>query len=510
MADRKKNLIVINSLTGILNRIVVILFGMIFRRIFILYLGESISGLSSLYTSILNFLSIATAGLGSAAIYRIYLYNANNETDKILEIEKFTRLFYRIVTCFIFVVGIIFSIFLNRMIMNNEYSILFLRSVFMIQVLSECISYWFSSKRMILQALEKLYLISVVEIVTNICVYILQIFIIITTQNYYLYLFTLVLKYAIIGILIHLLSIKEFPWIKKKSNFKLSEVKYLFHDLKNTIFVQISNFIFLSTDSLVISNFLGLVFVNLYDNYMIIINALLSAVDEINAALRAAFGNILAKDSEKQKKLQFITSTTFIQFLISTFCIVSIKCLIDDFIVIWLGDKYIMSSKVSNIIILNLYCILLSSPFKNYMTMCGKFNIDKKIILSSAILNIILSIILVKRIGLAGVILGTLIGNIFMWVERGVYFFKEFEGQEVLLYFSELIKYMLVTIISMFFTITITDYIGIWIINAYLSFVIKIIVCIIFSVGIPLFLFRKRSEVKKLIKLCKGAISHGK
>jgi len=510
MAEKKKNLIVINSLTGVLNRIIVILFGMIFRRVFILYLGESVSGLSSLYTSILNFLSIATAGLGSAAIYRIYLYNANNETDKILEIEKFTRLFYRVVTCFIFFIGIVFSIFLNRIIMNNEYSMLFLRSVFMIQVLSECINYWFSSKRMILQALEKLYLISIVEIVINVIIYIIQIIIIITTKNYYIYLFTLVLKYMIMGVLIHLLSFKEFPWLKKKSNFKLAEVKYIFCDLKNTISVQISNFIFLSTDSLIISNFLGLIFVNLYDNYMIIINALSSAVDEVNAAFRAAFGNVLAKDSERRRKLQFIMSTTFVQFLISTFCIISLKCLMDDFVVIWLGDKYVMSSKISNIIILNLYCILLGSPFKNYMTMCGKFNIDKIIILSSAIANIILSIILVKRIGLAGVILGTFIGNILMWVERGLYFFKEFERQEIILYFSELIKYMLTTGIIMFLAVRITDYINIWTMNMYLSFAVKAMICVVFSMGIPLFLFRKRNEVKKLIELCKGVVLRGK
>jgi len=97
-----------------------------------------------------------------------------------------------------------------------------------------------------------------------------------------------------------------------------------------------------------------------------------------------------------------------------------------------------------------------------------------------------------------------------MWVERGLYFFKEFERQEIILYFSELIKYMLTTGIIMFLAVRITDYINIWTMNMYLSFAVKAMICVVFSMGIPLFLFRKRNEVKKLIELCKGVVLRGK
>lgn len=506
MTITTKKMILINSIIGILNRVVILILGMVSRRIFIIYLGESVSGLSSLYTNILSFLSIATAGLGTAAIHRIYICNAVHDDNEIIKIEKFTRLFFRCVTCFVFVMGIIFSFFLDKMILNNQYSISFLRTVFLMQVLSECANYWFSSKRIILQALEKLYIISLIEMIVNIGIYILQILLIIKTQNYFLYLITFIIKYTIIGYFIHKTAINEYPWIKRKCILNLKEMKYLFTDLKNTIFLQISTFIFISTDSMVISSFLGLLYVNLYDNYLIIINALTSAIDEINGAVRATFGNLLAKNSSDEKKLNFIVSTTFVQFLLASFCVVSLKGLMDDFVTIWLDEKFILPSLTSNIIIINLYCTFLSSPFKNYMTMCGKFNVDKKITFSSAVINIILSIILVQKIGLLGVIGGTLIGNIMMWIERGWYFFRSYDKKVTINYCIDLLKYFFVTFIVLIITSEVINYYSTFIKGIYSLFMLKLFICLSVPNIITCFLFRKKDEIKKIIHLCRGVI----
>ena len=44
----------INSALGVINRLVTIILGLVFRKIFITNLGDSLSGLSSLYTNLLK------------------------------------------------------------------------------------------------------------------------------------------------------------------------------------------------------------------------------------------------------------------------------------------------------------------------------------------------------------------------------------------------------------------------------------------------------------------------
>lgn len=495
----KENKLIFNSVTGVLNRIVSLVFGMVFRKIFIMYLGESLSGLTSLYSNILNFLNLATVGLGVAAIHKIYLCNANENYEEIQKIEKFTKIFFRGVTIVIFVVGMIFTLFLDKLIYNNAYDISFLRLVFLMQVLSECAVYWFTSKKVILQACEKIYVISIVEIVTNIVMYIAQIAIIVLTQNYLLYLITLIVKYLIIGLSIHRITIKQYPYLKESVSFEWKEMRYLFSDLKDTIFLQISTFVFISTDSLVLSKYLGLVMVNAYDNYMIILNAVTSVVDEINAAIRATFGNKLAKNSGDKEMIAFIQSTTFIQYLLAAFCSSSLYCLMSPFIGLWLGEKFVLSNYMVLLFSVNFFVASLGSPLKNYMTISGEFNRDKKVTFSSAIINLGLSIILAQKIGIAGAILGTLIGNALMLLERTVIFFKCLVGKGFVDYIKNLLKYTICFIISMAVTKYACDMLHLG--NSILEFILKMMICVVMPNMINMLLFHKRKEVKELLSL---------
>ena len=260
-----------NSFYGIANRVITIILGLIFRKVFISYLGESLSGLSSLYTNLLNFLALATAGLSVSSLQKLYVFNSQGDVEAIKKVERFTNIFYRSVSIVVIVTGLIFSVFLDRIIYNNTYDIGFLRLIFLIQVLSECVGYLYYSKKLILQAHAQIYVISIIEIIVNTVFYAIQIFVIIAYKNYCLYVITLPIKYFIIGFLEREYTLRHYKWLKEKSYTSMKEMRYLFSDVKNTIIMQIAQFIFLSTDSIVISKFLGLVTVNLYDNYIIIV-----------------------------------------------------------------------------------------------------------------------------------------------------------------------------------------------------------------------------------------------
>lgn len=487
-----------NSAYGVANRVLTIILGLIFRKIFILYLGESISGLSSLYTNLLNFLGLATAGLSVSSLQKIFVFSAKEDYESIKKIEDFTNRFYRMVSIVIIATGLMFTLFLDKIIYNNTYDIIFLKFVFLIQVISECIGYLFYSKKLILQAYAKLYIISIIEMVVNTVFYAVQIFLIVIFKKYLIYVITIPIKYFIIGYIEKEQTLKHYTWLCNKTKASLKEMSYVFGDVKNTVVMQISQFIFLSTDSIVISKFLGLVSVNSYDNYMIIVNSLTSVVDEINGALRTSFGIRLAKDGSAEAQSFFVDSNTLLGHFIGSFFGVSFFCIADIFISLWLGDKFIINQSIVILLTANFYVNNLGSALKNFMSITGCFKTDKIIMLTAALTNILLSIILVQYIGLSGVVIGTLVGNLVMLLARSIYFYDSVVKQSFFQYLFNLTEYALLFVLEICFVrLVMMNFL-------FDNVIIKMIVAIVLCSTIPnivnYLIFRKKSVVELIRK----------
>ena len=483
----------INSALGVINRLVTIILGLVFRKIFITNLGDSLSGLSSLYTNLLNFLALATAGLSLSALQKIFLFNSTGDIEAIRKLERFTEKFYRLVSVFILVIGFIFCFFLDKIIYNNSYSKTFLRLVFLIQVFSECIGYLYYSKKLILQAYSELFVISIIEIIANIVFYIIQIFLIIKYKNYLIYIVTVPLKYFLIGFFEKKECIKLHPWLRGKIKSSFHEMRYIFSDLKNTIIMQISQFIFLSTDSIVISKFLGLTAVNKYDNYLIILNSITSVVDEVNSALRSTFGMRIADNDSTDAQNSFVITSTLLSHVIGSFCGLSFFYIVDIFITIWLDESFIINKFVIILMTANFYIINISSPLKNIMVIKGLFNSDKKVTLTGAIINIVLSILFIQYIGLSGVILGTLIGNFFMFVSRIFYFFNLIGKKFLWIYMRNIVLYLFIFLVQ--FVIMNLIFAQISISNIILRMLFMIFVCCIIPNVINLIVFHNETIV---------------
>ena len=78
-------------------------------------------------------------------------------------------------------------------------------------------------------------------------------------------------------------------------------------------------------------------------------------------------------------------------------------CVADKFIMLWLGEKYIINQGIVLLLAVMFYVSNLGAALKSYMSIKGYFKTDKTIVIISAIINISLSLILVQSIGLSGV-----------------------------------------------------------------------------------------------------------
>ena len=85
--DRTKNAIR-NFFWGIINRVITLLLPFIARTIIINSLGAEYLGLNNLFTSILNVLSLAELGVGTALVYAMYKPIAEENKEQICALLK--------------------------------------------------------------------------------------------------------------------------------------------------------------------------------------------------------------------------------------------------------------------------------------------------------------------------------------------------------------------------------------------------------------------------------------
>ena len=72
-----------NIIFAVLSRMVGVLFPFAIRTVMLYILGTEYLGLDSLFASVLNFLSLAELGVGSALVYSMYKPIADHDTDQI-------------------------------------------------------------------------------------------------------------------------------------------------------------------------------------------------------------------------------------------------------------------------------------------------------------------------------------------------------------------------------------------------------------------------------------------
>ena len=91
---------------GVWNKLAMVIFPFIIRTILIHILGSEYAGLSSLFTSILQVLSLADLGFGSAMVYAMYEPIANDDKESICALMHYFRKIYIIIGIVVLLIGI--------------------------------------------------------------------------------------------------------------------------------------------------------------------------------------------------------------------------------------------------------------------------------------------------------------------------------------------------------------------------------------------------------------------
>lgn len=483
-----------NIIFGMLNQILALILNFINRTIFIKILGPGYLGINGLFSDILMMLSMADLGFGIAMVYSFYKPLAENNQDKISALILFYKKIYNVIALAVTVLGLTILPFLDYLIKLNK-PIPYIKIYYLLFLGNTVISYLFVYKTSIINADQKNYIISKYQMLINIFRVLFQSIFLLMTKNYFIYLIIQVISTFINNIIASKKADELYPFIKK-FNIKLNkkEKHNIYENMKSVFIYKFSSVLLNGTDNTLISTIIGTIWVGYYSNYTLIINTLNNFINIIYSSATASIGNIIVSE-KPEKRFEVFQSMQTISLIISTFATVCLYTMLNNFIYLWLGTKYILNDTILAAIILNFYLGNVLQPIWSYREATGLYIKTKYIMLIAAIENIILSILMGKIIGMAGILFASAISRITtnIWYEPKL-LFDEYFNKPVKRYFMPVVLNAIITILII---IIINEVAKCIIIDTFFKFIIKTTFVILFTIVI-LFIFYYRSAGFKL------------
>lgn len=239
---------------------------------------------------------------------------------------------------------------------------------------------------------------------------------------------------------------------------------------------KIGNTVSVSLDSIVLSAFLGLTTVAIYGNYYYIVSAIATFVNLIYSAITASIGNSIVTETP-EKNLKDLRKFFFLNTWLIGWCCVCFMCLFQDFMIVWMGEDLLFSISIVLCLVMRFYFEQIRKVVQTYKDAAGMWWADKWRPLVGCIVNLTLNIILVQTIGVAGVMISTVVSYAFVelpWETHVLYknYFKHGKAQ----YYGEMIMVTLKMVIAGLITYLVCSFISI---NHIAAIAVKLLICFI-------------------------------
>lgn len=498
-----------NMTTGLINQLLILIFRFITRTVFINCLGEQFLGINGLFTNILSLLSLADLGIGTALVYSLYKPIADKNEKRQAVIIHYLKKVYFIIGVIILGLALILLPFL-KFIIKEDVNFINLNIVFLMYAFQTASTYlFFASNTEFLNANQKTYVSNKISNYITIISNIAQIVVLYVFKNFYVYLSVVICFGIIQAYLISRQAKKMYPFLKNKSSETLTkeERKDIFKDCGSLLIYRTNYVVLMATDNIVISKYLGLAIVGLYSNYLLIVNSIVNVLQTFFFSITASIGNLHAKE-EKEKEYFIFKLVNILTVALFGIFAIGIYILANEFISIWIGKRYLLPDLFVLILSINLYIEGLRKFLSSYRSSYGLFRNAKFMPLFGMIVNVVVSIILAQKIGIVGVLLGTLISNLvsFMWYDPYIIHKIGFK-KRVSKYYIKNILYLCLFIILGVLCKFICNLI---LINGIIGFVIRGIICVLIPVIVLILIYRKTVYGNYLKSIIKNKINKRK
>lgn len=434
-----------NSILALLYQVILIATGLILPRCFLHFYGSEVNGLISSITQFLAFINICDMGISAVVSSSYYKPLAEKNTYEISKVFVYSKRFFNRVGI-ILILYIITLLVVYPTVIDSSFGFWFTFTLIASMGISQLGQYFIGiSYQLLLSSDQKSYIQLIVNGITLLINTVTCIVLMISGASIQMVKLTTSIIYL-------LRPIAMFMYVRKKYtiDYDVPIDKNAITQKRNGIIQHIAYMIYENTDIMVITVFSSLKNVSIYTIYTLATNSIKQIIISATTGIQALLGNLIAQ--KEQEKLTSIFS--FYNWVIHSVSVVLFT--ITGLMIVPFVQLY-----TSNITDANYYApvfatlitvayFLSSIRNANYALIraAGHYKQTQIASLTEAILNLIISIVCVFKLGLAGVAVGTVIATLYFVVYETLYFSKNIVFIPLKSFFKQFVSDILVSLIS--------------------------------------------------------------
>lgn len=507
MSNTRTENVIKNSTSSIIYKIVHVMIQFVMRTAFIRILGNEYTGVSGLFTDIVQVLSVVELGLDSSMVYALYKPLAQRDEKRISALLKFYRSAFDIIGIAVLLGGLCLLPFLHLFVNDVPNIKENINCIFMMYVITSGFSYFLIYKTVLLRADQKSRTISNCSSVVEIVECVLEIVLLLVFKNFYAYLILRFIATVSGNMILSIISTRKYPEYMKRISERLAKAdqRRLLRDLACITIYNIASVVINSTDSVFISAFVGTAEVAVIGNFTLIIRSVNTTIGQVANATKASVGNLVAT-ANIVKQHQTFGRMNFLSFWAACCSGTCLMALLNPFIGdIWFDRSYTVPDYIIAIMVLNFFIAIMAYPVESFRIANGLFVYGWYRPAVMAVLNIVLDIYMGRKWGITGIFLATSISRLLTQVWFDPYLiYKLVFRKDSKEYFLKYILYVGVTALSCLTAFEICKLVSLS--NVLIGFGSKLIVAMVIPNIFICLLFRKTDEYSYVLNMVKSLL----
>lgn len=450
-----------NSLVALGFYMINLILQFISRKVFIDYLGTEVLGLNTTIVSILQFFNLAEMGIGPAVAVTLYKPVREDDHATIREILAVQGRLYRGIALFVIAGSAVALLFFPRIFAKADVPLWYAYATYIVLLISALLGYFFNYKQVLLSADQQDYKIQISYKLAMLIKFAAQIVAVMHFTNGYAYWLVLEFIFAVIGaIWLNVVIYKSYPYLREPFRYTkglINKHSSIITKVKQLFFHKISTYVLTQVSPLIIYAYASLTLVSIYGNYMLIITGLISLLAAVSNGLNGGVGNLVAEGNHDRIMAVFreLFSVRFYMVAVVTY---GFWAFADCFIKLWVGEDMLLDNTCLLLLSIILFCNLSRTIVDSFINAYGMFQ-DIWAPVAEAVMNIGLSILLGKFLGLQGILIGSVCSLVFMVIIwKPIFLFKYGFKEPLAKYYGILLKHFLLGAVSVLFVLLLRNY----------------------------------------------------
>ena len=498
MAKSRTEKIATNITFHIAMELIKLICGLVLPRLILSNYGSAYNGIVQSVSQFISVIAIMKMGIAGATRVALFKPLANKDYDEISEVLASTEMFMRkialIFLVFVFVFACIYPIWIS-----TEFDWLFSFSLVLIISISTFAEYYFGfTYEALLNADQRDYIYNILSIVTIILNTIVSVVLINANCSIHVVKLGSAFANVVTPIGLYIYCHKHYQ-IKKIKHPKMSKIP----DRWQAFAHEIASFVNDNTDIMILTVFTNLLEVSVYTVYHYVTSNLKKIITSFTSSFGAAFGDMYAKGEMDLMNTNLRIYELIVYSFVSVIYSTTMVMIIPFVLVYTKGVNDVSYYRLGFAIVATLAGAFdcFRYPYKQIITNTGFFRQTKPFAIAEACMNLIISILTVRKFGLIGVSVGTLITMMFGAIAYSTYVcLKIVKRNPVHTYIHigiTLLTVFVVYRISLLYMGNISNYIE-WLIYAVITGIISLIITVIVD-----FVLYREDFMKTLDKIFK-------